>query len=193
MKQFRLFYPLKPHEVTQKFGETKFLDYYKDNGINFKGHNGLDLYATHGQPVYATHEGEVVYAGMDAKEGYGVVLRTLEPYEYKGQEVFYKTIYWHLIKDIPVRVGQKVMPGDVIGYADSTGLSTGNHLHFALKPQTKGENDWTWYNLEDSNGYYGAINPLPYFNGIASEDAMSILQTLKSMVMVLTKLISLRK
>ena len=59
-----------------------------------------------------------------------------------------KTIYWHLIKEIPVKVGQKVQAGDVVGYADNTGFSTGDHLHFGLKPQEKGENDWTWVNIE---------------------------------------------
>ncbi len=43
----------------------------------------------------------------------------------------YTTLYAHLI-DINVRVGQSVGTDSVIGWVGSTGLSTGNHLHFAV-------------------------------------------------------------
>lgn len=163
MKKFELYFPIKPWKVTQVFGVNG--KYYQDNGIDIKGHNGIDLRAYHGQNVYASHDGEVTYAGVDSNEGYGVVIRTTEPVDYEGKLVYMKTIYWHLIKIIPVKVGQKVKAGDIIGYADNTGFSTGDHLHFALKPQGKGENDWTWYNTEQNNGYKGAIDPTPFFNG----------------------------
>ncbi len=43
----------------------------------------------------------------------------------------YTTLYAHLI-DINVRVGQSVGTDSVIGWVGSTGMSTGNHLHFAV-------------------------------------------------------------
>ncbi len=178
--KLRLFYPVKPVRITQVVGLNG--EWYQSQGINIKGHNGLDFLTTHGLPVRATHSGEIVYAGCDNKEGYGVVLRTTEPYDYGENKVFFKTIYWHLIKDIPVKVGQSVNTGDIIGYADNTGLSTGDHLHFALKPQVMGEDYWVWFNLEDKNGYMGAIDPMPYFNGICAEDALSTIQILKGIL-----------
>ena len=156
--KFLLEYPIQPFEVNQFFGNKNPIY----NGLGIIGHNGIDLMAIHGQNVYAAHDGEVSYVGVDNNEGYGVVIRTLEPFDYKDGQAYFKTIYWHLIKEIPVRVGQKVKRGDLIGYADNTGLSTGDHLHFGLKPQGVGENDWSWWNLEQNNGYFGAINPIPF-------------------------------
>ena len=161
-----LFYPTYPFSINQKFGNV--MPIYTNMGM--KGHSGLDLLATHGQPVYASHDGEVSYAGVDSSEGYGVVLRTLKRFEYNGGEVYLKSIYWHLIKDIPVKVGQTVKAGEIIGYADNTGLSTGDHLHFGLKPQIAGEDDWSWSNLEQNNGYFGAIDPEPYLKYMFKND-----------------------
>src|SRR3990167_610505 len=174
--KLELWYPVKPWFITQPFGTNG--EWYRANGINIIGHNGLDLVASHGQAVRAAHDGEIVYAGVDSKEGWGVVLRTSEPIE----DVFYKTIYWHLIKEIPVKVGQKIKAGDLIGYADNTGFSTGNHLHFGLKPQLKGENDWTWANLEQDNGYMGAIDPNPHFNKYFAQDAQLVISILSSII-----------
>jgi hypothetical protein len=42
------------------------------------------------------------------------------------------SVYGHL-SDITVKTGQHVDAGDLVGHAGSTGFSTGNHLHFALK------------------------------------------------------------
>ena len=197
MKEFKIFYPLKnPSRVVQTFGENP--EYYSKNIPGLKAHNGWDIVGNHNQKVRATHDGEVVYAGVDSKEGWGVVLRTTEKFDYGAplsftaiNEVYFKTIYWHLIKEIPVKVGQKVKAGDVIGYADNTGFSTGDHLHFGLKPQQKGENDWTWFNIENENGYFGAIDPAPYFNNYCAEDAQLVISIYSKIAEILKLIINL--
>ena len=88
--------------------------------------------------------------------------------------------------DAVVKTGQKVVAGDLIGYADSTGLSTGDHLHFGLKPQAWNETDWSWFNVEQGNGYGGAIDPTPYFNHFFAEDAKTVIVVLQQTVQVLT-------
>lgn len=167
--KFSIYYPITPYFVNQKFGEVVNLQYYIDNNIPIVGHNGTDLSATYGQKVYAAHDG-MAYQQVDEREGHGVVIITADQYEYKSGQAFMKSVYWHLINSIPIsKTGQKVKAGDVIGYADSTGLSTGNHLHFAIKPMRYAYSG-DYSNIEQSNGYLGAIDPSPYWNGLFASD-----------------------
>jgi murein DD-endopeptidase MepM/ murein hydrolase activator NlpD len=165
--KLELYYPVSPLYINQYFGKN-FSDLYISQGM--LGHSGIDFMAKHGQPIYASHDG-ICYPEVDSAGGNGVVIRTLIPYDYNGVPTFFKTIYWHLIEDdAVVHTGQQVKAGDIIGYADNTGASTGDHLHFGLKPQAVNESNGAWMNLEQNNGYYGAIDPIKYFNGkFASE------------------------
>jgi len=152
--------PLKDFFINQRFGENATPIYGQ---LGLMGHNGIDFRAPDSTPVYASHDGRVTFAGYDGSGGLGVVIRTNEQYEYAGEEAFFKTIYWHLKKDSLLVTGsQQVFRGQMIGLADNTGMSTGAHLHYGLKPIARGENDWTWFNLEQTNGYMGAITPEPY-------------------------------
>ena len=169
MNKLQLYYPLKPYYITQKYGETAFLEYYKTNGVIFAGHNGLDLVCHHGDPIRATHDG-LAYYQIDSKQGHGVIVNSIEEFILNdGSTSRIKTIYWHMVdpnkepkfkSPIQGRDGTPVKVGDILGYTDSTGLSDGDHLHFGLKPiSTTGEN------ILQNNGYQGAIDPAPYFNG----------------------------
>lgn len=187
MNKLELWYPVRKKDflVNQKFG-LNYTDVYKNLGM--VGHNGIDFYALDGFPVYAAHDGEVTYCGEDGGGGLGVVIRTLEPKEYKGGEAYFKSIYWHLKKgSFKVKAGEKVTAGHIIAEADNTGMSTGAHLHFGIKPVTKGEADWAWFNLEPKNGYFGAIDPQPYFNKHFASDAQFVMATLQKMLDLLNK------
>lgn len=199
MNAFELYYPVKPYGLNQGFGADGA--YYQAHGINIIGHNGLDLRATHGQPVYASHDG-IAYFETDDSAGEGVVLITNTPFDYKTGQAFYKSIYWHLadyskepqykspVLDYQQKNGGRPMPtkrGDLIGYADNTGLSTGDHCHWGLKviqPGTPigGGQDATdvgignWTTLNYTNGYLGAIDPTPYCNGKFAQDTDQIVQ-----------------
>ncbi|MGB9640374.1 MAG: M23 family metallopeptidase [Anaerolineales bacterium] len=87
------------------------------------GHIALDFGAPVGTPVKATMDGKVIYAGWN-DEGYGnLVIVENGPY---------RTYFAHLSK-IPVKVGEKVSFGMVIGYSGNTGNSTGPHLHYEVR------------------------------------------------------------
>lgn len=87
------------------------------------GHPGIDLAVPRGTPIYAPLPGIVVYAGWN--DGYGncVIM------DNGGGR---STLYGHQ-QTIAARVGQKMKAGELIGYVDSTGNSTGDHLHFETR------------------------------------------------------------
>lgn len=165
--KFTIGKPLKVFSITQPFG-ANYNTFYKELGM--LGHNGLDLVAPDSTEVYATHDGRVTFTGYDGSGGLGIVIRTEEKFDYyqpkdgKFKPAYFKTIYWHLKKDsIVVTGGDKVKKGQLIALADNTGMSTGSHLHFGLKPMERGEASWAWYNTEHDNGYWGAVDPVDYF------------------------------
>lgn len=111
--------------ISQNFGKTEWSE----------NHTGIDYLCPAGTPILASEAGQVFFAGWkDGGYGYCVFLKHPD-----GMV----TIYEHLLKDIPVRIGQAVQRGQVIGYSGSTGNSTGPHLHFEMR---------------DANGT--AVNPL---------------------------------
>lgn len=166
--KLQLKWSTKSKFITQKFGNK--LDVYTQQGM--LGHNGVDIMTNHGDPVYASHDG-MAYYQIDSGGGHGVVVITDGLYEYDNGEARMKTIYWHMVDPIkepqyksPIQDfpwGKQVKQGDLIGYSDSTGMSTGDHLHWALKPvATYGESNNSFYNLEQKNGYFGCIDPMPF-------------------------------
>jgi len=189
-EKLELFYPLKPWSTNQPFG-NKMAVY---TSLGLAGHNGIDAFALDGTKIYAAHDGIVTFAGEDGSAGMGVVIRTTDKKRGKdGTAQYWKTLYWHLRKDgVLVRPGQKIKAGDLIGLADNTGLSTGSHLHFGLKPVYQGEQDWEWWNVEQENGYRGAVDPAPYFNRFAAQDAQWILSSLMALIASLTHEIAVR-
>ncbi|RMA96061.1 M23 family metallopeptidase [Hydrogenothermus marinus] len=86
-------------------------------------HTGIDLRATFKQPVFATANGKVVYAGWG--RGYGKMVKIKHKYGFT-------TLYAHMYY-IKVKTGQYVKAGQIIGYAGSTGRSTGVHLHYEIR------------------------------------------------------------
>ncbi len=85
-------------------------------------HNGVDLGLVTGEPVFAMHAGAVRFAGADQR-GFGLMV------EIAGGD--WRTRYAHLL-DVGVAVGERVEAGQQIARGDSTGNSTGPHLHLAV-------------------------------------------------------------
>jgi phage-related protein len=113
--------PLDHYTVTQEFGYT---EYAKSGAYGGGPHTGIDLAAARGTPVYAARRGTVTFAGSSAG-GYGNLIILA----HKGD----LTTYYAHLERILVSVGQQVAGKQQIGTVDSTGYSTGDHLHFEIR------------------------------------------------------------
>lgn len=119
--------------VTSLFGNRVHPEYG-----TVKFHKGIDINASVGASIVAADGGTVVTVGNDPA-GYGIYVAI---YHSGGRS----TLYAHM-NAAAVSAGQTVTQGQVIGYAGSSGVSTGPHLHFEIAVD-------------------GALhNPLGYFSG----------------------------
>lgn len=183
----RIYRPVKFNWITQKFGENKACAKTGPDGrairpfvvkteqsdgtceagytklyplLGLKGHNGYDLAAPHGAPLY--HSGD--YEGwmkteVDANGGVGVDIISNEKLltDNTGEAHYIKLRYWHL-KSVVGHDGKKIVLGDLIGYVDNTGISSGDHVHFALKLCTQEGRA-----INRDNGYYGSVDKTRYY------------------------------
>ena len=102
---------------------------YNQTTRDWRVHNGVDLAAEEGAEVCAAADGEVYTTYEDDSLGYTVVIR---------HEGGYTTKYSSLSADIPVKAGDQVTMGQVIGYVGSTALvetTLGSHVHFSVTYQ----------------------------------------------------------
>lgn len=130
--------------VSQSFGANP--DYYKQFGQ--KGHNGIDYAVTY-VPVYASEAGKIYFEGYGQNNAWmgsvaGICVLIDHGTIYTG--------YAHLERTI-VNKGQTVTKGQLIGYSGASGQATGPHLHFEVLKKP----------VNINNGYYGRVNPNPYF------------------------------
>jgi murein DD-endopeptidase MepM/ murein hydrolase activator NlpD len=89
-------------------------------------HQGVDVAVKEGTPVHAMADGQVMFAEFDAGLGNFVALKA------NGDGA--PTIVNGHMNSLAVHQGQIVHRGDVIGFAGSTGKSTGPHVHLQLCP-----------------------------------------------------------
>src|SRR3989442_2705093 len=116
--------------ITQPFGPSALP---LEPPVSFRGvtyphfHDAIDLAASLGAPVTAAADGQVTFVGH-LPDGAMVVLIA-----HAGGIV---SLYAHLDDTFvrpPVRVGQSVTRGQVVGFVGLTGITTGPHLHFGVR------------------------------------------------------------
>ncbi len=105
-------------EVSANYGARRSYN----GGPYLSYHEGVDFSAYAGTPVYAPAAGTVVLAERLYVRGGAVIID-------HGLGIF--SGYYHL-SAVHAQVGQQVAPGDLLGEVGTTGLSTGNHLHWDL-------------------------------------------------------------
>jgi murein DD-endopeptidase MepM/ murein hydrolase activator NlpD len=214
--QLRLYWPVKPFYLNQRFGDndpcvrdfglpTQSIVNGADNNtcptgydklyphFGMSGHNGDDLAAGE-QNVYAACDGVVVEKQTVPARGLGLGILTNEAVDLNQFGThFAKVRYWHL-KTMYVEVGQQVKAGDLIGVTDNTGYSSGNHLHFEVQPMDKDAGGHPFLpNLVFTNGtnsvIAGAIDPTPFFVGMYAEDIPRAVSLYTALIPLLQKLI----
>ncbi len=107
-----------PGPVTSGFGFRRhpILGYWRM-------HNGIDIRAAYGTPILAAADGSVGHAGWAGGRGKEVRLVHSDGVS---------TSYSHM-SEIVVSPGETIRQNDLIGFAGSTGLSTGSHVHFEVR------------------------------------------------------------
>ncbi len=85
-------------------------------------HNATDMGVGGGTPIYATNSGIVLFSDYLGLTGNTILIN-------HG----FGVISWHYhLSSRNVSTGDRVEKGDFIGRVGTTGLSTGNHLHFGI-------------------------------------------------------------
>lgn len=114
----KTFYPTISHRVSSNYGGRK-----SPTAGASSFHKGIDISGNYGDDVYAYKYGTVISSGYNSG-GYGNMILIQH---YDGS----CTRYAHLSK-ILVKQNEIVFGGQLIGRVGSTGISTGNHLHFEM-------------------------------------------------------------
>lgn len=101
-------------------------------------HAGMDFNGKVGTEIYATGSGTVKLS--EWYSGYGNCVIVDHGYGYQ-------TLYGHC-HELKVRVGQKVVRGQVIATLGSTGKSTGPHLHYEVKIRGQHDNPAKYFFMD---------------------------------------------
>ena len=117
IKNYIILWPVESEIITSQFG-----DRYHPVLKQMKFHRGIDIGAKKGETVKASFNGIVTFAGEKGEYGYMVELE---------RDDGLKVRYAHLDK-IEVVTNQLVSEGEKIGEVGSTGMTTGDHLHFEI-------------------------------------------------------------
>ena len=168
-------WPVSPVIINQKFGENRACitmdgsnKVITCDGNNppagyrslygSAGHLGLDLNVKHGQEVYNAQKGMVSFIDTNPKSGLDVrVISVINGVEYR-------CIYEHLL-GYQAKVGDIIETGQLIGWADNTGYSSGDHLHFQIE--------------KNINDRFVPVDPLPLMSNLFAKDVLYMNNKLK--------------
>lgn len=171
--------------ITAKFSKDKYAP-----------HCGVDLAVAHRTSVFSLTNGEVIKLQSGIKKnwlantssdpykpfGFPTVKRKLRNEDYgnfvkidHGSGI--STLYAHL-DEVVVHNGQQVKEGELIGYSDNTGNSTGNHIHYEVRIKDMTTDPITFYEShKDFEGKGGVEegNFYPYTSVVTVRPEVDIL------------------
>lgn len=97
-------------------------------------HRGIDIGADYGSSIVAAADGSVAFAGYNSGMGNYVMIS-------HGSGLY--TVYGHC-SALLVSAGDAVTAGQTIAQVGSTGISTGNHLHFGVSKDGAYVSPWNY-------------------------------------------------
>ena len=119
--------------------EASFADHrtyvYNGKDVDQQVHLGFDLAVTTHVPVLAANDGVVLNASWLGIYGNCVII---------DHGLGVQSLYGHMMS-FDVKVGDKVMRGQMLGRSDSTGLAGGDHLHFTMLVGGRMVNPVEWW------------------------------------------------
>jgi len=116
--------------ITSKYGYRT----HPVTGAKKSFHTGIDIRAPKGTKIVAAEDGTVIKAGWN--NAYGNMIMV----DHGGGVV---SLYGHMSR-MSVSKGTTVSRGDKIGEVGTTGLSTGNHLHFEVRVDGSHTSPWNY-------------------------------------------------
>lgn len=180
--------PYSPYQIKSKVGgvcPVGYKEFYPMLGL--KGHNGVDMGSWNGEPLYFPVDGNYEWYAkteVDQDGGIGVDVYSKTPVDFgNGRVMWVKFRFWHL-KKVNVYDGQPVRFGQLIGWCDSTGASSGPHLHWAEKEVDEQKNT-----LNTNNGFAGAIDFSGQYNNTYVLDILHVKEEYMGIIQQLQKLL----
>lgn len=154
--------------LTQKFNDIRYRASYTKFGM--QGHNGRDYGTPVGTPILAPHGGTVKETDYFDSGGYGWYVKITN--EKEG------SVLAHFKEKSPLKPGDTVKAGDLIGYSGNTGNSSGPHLH------------WGYYRepRDRENGFLGFLDQQYWMNVDNTEDLELALNHIHNLVEALKQI-----
>ena len=181
--------PYQPYQIANAYESgicpVGYKKFYPLLGLN--SHGAQDWTSYRGEPVYFNIQADTewkVYQRND-DPSYGLYLEIISTKPVVNEH-HVKAIFVHAYKNL-VKEGDTIVLGQQIQEADSTGASSGHHVHFSIKLCDSEGNTFN-----KANGWKGAIDPAPYFDNIFVLDYLKKKEILRLSQQVLKLLLQLK-
>jgi murein DD-endopeptidase MepM/ murein hydrolase activator NlpD len=164
---------------SQTYGDT----FFSRTGIyGYKGdkpniHNGHDYAGPPNTPLTAPCKMYITYVGYD-EDGYGNFLFGETETITENGETFKLEIVLAHFKNITVKANKWVDMGTPLGGMGTTGLSTGWHTHFGVRPLVMKGNNFI-HLLDNTDGRRGYADPQLFLDVEPIEDKAKLLKYMR--------------
>ena len=185
MSKFELFFPVYPYKVNQVWGI--YNPAYQSFG--FTRHNGIDLQL--GIEKLRTPVRMKIYDQNYYPKGGGYQVSAITTEKWivphlDNRECYVVLTFMHN-KEFLRKAGDVLEIGDEIAIPDSTGYSTGDHIHFGCY---RVDENMTFIDKNEANG---SFDPSLYWNKYYAKDSTKIFGALYQIIALLTGFLKGRK